>query len=142
MLQPLSCYYIDDALDEDELEIVGKTLLGPWARFKTGASELKQKRVPFVVAAPDAQGQYALSREQRAKRIASNMRRAGIVADRGRRVAWIMPRDISWDAIFQYAIRCETGLGPFVVQRRLAQDGELVRSQLRIIDTQILLQGL
>lgn len=142
MHRPLSCYYLDEALNDEELDFVGKTLLGPWARFKTGANQLEQKRVPFVVPAPDDHGQYELDRKQRARRIAANLRHAGIASDRQRRVVWVMPHDISWDAIFQYAIRHETGFGPFVVQRWSATDGQLARGQVRVIDTQMLLQDL
>lgn len=142
MALPLSCYYLDEALTGQERDIVGKILLGPWARFKTGSTELQQKRVPFVMPAPDAHGQFALSREQRAKRLAANLRRAGIAGDKGRRVAWVMPHDIEWDAIFQYAIRSETGFGPFVVQRWFSRDGQRVRGDVCVIDTQMLLRGL
>ncbi len=142
MRAPLSCYYLDEALDAEELDFVGRTLLGPWARFKTGRNELKQLRVPFVMPAPDVHGQYDFSREQRAERIAANLRHAGILADQGRRVVWVMPRDMNWDAIFQYAIRRATGQGPFVVQRWFAQEGQLMRGQVRVIDTQMLIEGL
>lgn len=142
MRTPLSCYYLDEALDTEELDFVGRTLLGPWARFKTGTTELKQIRVPFVIPVPDAHGVYDLNPEQRAQGISANLRHAGILADQGRRVAWVMPHDISWDAIFQFAIRRTTGQGPFVVQRWFAQEGQLVRGPVRVIDTQMLIEGL
>jgi hypothetical protein len=142
MNAPLSCYYLDELLSDEEQIFVGQILLGPWARFKTGASELTQRRVPFVVPAPDPNGQYHSSREQRAEQIIPHLRRAGIRSDYGRQAVWIMPRDISWDAVFQFAIRKETGFGAFVVQRWFAAEGELLRGQVRVIDTQMLLQGL
>ncbi|RJG07646.1 hypothetical protein D3870_18055 [Noviherbaspirillum cavernae] len=138
----LSCYYIDDALDEEELQFVAQTLLGPWARFKTGATSLQQKRVPLVLPAPDADGAYGHDREYRADRIRNNLRHAGIRTDCGRQVVWVTPRDAEWDAIFQFAIRTETGHAPFVAQRWSVQDGVPVRCALRVIDTQMLLRGL
>jgi hypothetical protein len=138
----LSCYYLDEALDEQDLQFVRQTLVGPWAKFKTGAASLAQKRVPSVLPAPDANGLYAEAREQRAERVRPNLRRAGIHADVGRQVVWVMPRNTEWDAIFQFAIRQETGVAPFVVQRWFMEKSELVRRQARVVDTQMLMRGL
>lgn len=138
----LNCYYLDQPLSEEELQFVAQTVTGPWARFKTGASELRQVRVPAVLPLPDASGHYTESREQRAHRVCLNLRHAGIRADAGRRVVWVMPRDVEWDAIFQFAIREETGYAPFAVQRWFLQDDVPVRGTLRVIDTDMLLRGL
>jgi len=142
MARILSCYYLDEPLDEQELQFLRQTLLGPWARFKTGAVELAQKRVPAVLPAPDADGVYAESREQRAKRIRPHLRKAGVQADNGRQVVWVMPRDTDWDAIFRFAILMETGFAPFVVQRWFLENGTLVRKEARIVDTHILMREL
>lgn len=138
----LSCYYLDEPLSEQELQFVRQTLTGPWARFRTGASGLQQKRVPAVLPLPDADGNYAEDREQRAERIRTNLRHAGIRADAGHQVVWVMPREADWDAIFQYAIREETGFGPFVAQRWFNDTGTPERGEIRIIDTHMLLRGL
>jgi hypothetical protein len=138
----LSCYYIDAPLDELELQFVRQTLIDPWARFRSGADALVQKRVPLVVPAPDANGGYATDREQRAEQVRPNLRNAGIRADAGRQVVWVMSADTEWDAIFQFAIREETGFGPYVVQRSYAQDGAPVPGQVRVVDTEKLLRGL
>lgn len=138
----LSCYYLDEPLGESELQFVTRTLVGPWATFRTGAGSLQQRRVPAVLPLPDRYGIYAESREQRAERVRANLRHAGIRADCGRQVAWIMPRDREWDAIFQFAIREETGFAPFVAQRWFEEQGVLVRGSMRVIDTQMLLRGL
>jgi hypothetical protein len=53
-----------------------------------------------------------------------------------------MPENSDWDAIFQYAIRRETGFAPYVVQRWFRENGELVRRKARVVDTQMLVQGL
>ena len=68
-----------------------------------------QRRVPAVLPMPDEHGRYAQSREQRAEGVRANLRHAGIRAYNGRQVVWVMPRDTEWDAIFEYAIREETG---------------------------------
>ena len=138
----LPCYYLDEPLNEDELAFARKTLLGPWAKFRTGAADLVQKRVPAVLPTPDEHGVYAESREQRAERMRANLRHADIRTYIGRQVVWVMPRDTDWDGIFQFAIREETGVAPFVAQRWFTQQGELVRGALRVIDTQLLLRGL
>ena len=142
MPHTLSCYYLDEPLDGDDLEFARRTLLGHWARFHTGAFELVQKRVPAVLPTPDEHGHYAEDREQRAERVRANLRHAGIRADNGRQVVWVTPRDAEWDAIFQYAIREETGLGPFVAQCWLTENGTRSRGSLRVIDTEMLLRGL
>jgi hypothetical protein len=142
MIVTLSCYYLDEPLSDDELRFVEKVLLGPWAKFKTGASALVQKRVPLVLPTPDINGEYAEDREQRAERVRPNLQHAGIRADNGRQIVWVMPRDTEWDAIFQYAIREETGLAPFVVQRWFVENGVPVRKDARVVDTQMLIQGL
>lgn len=138
----LSCYYLDQGLDEDERAFVARTLLGPWARFKTGARELRERRVPAVLPLPLADGHYADSREMRAQQVRANLRHAGIRVDAGRRVVWITPPDTEWDAIFQFAIREETGYAPFVAQRWFLHDGKPVREAMRIIDAEMLLRGL
>jgi hypothetical protein len=78
----------------------------------------------------------------RAERVRSNLRHAGIRADAGRQVVWVMPQDADWDAIFQFAIREETGFAPYVAQRWFPEDGELVRGRVRVIDTDMMLRGL
>lgn len=142
MARVLSCYYLDAPLTGSEQQFVERTLLGPWAKFKTGASALMQKRVPGVLPVPGSNGLYAEDRERRAERMRANLRHAGIQADLGRQVVWIMPRDDEWDAIFQFAIRMETGFAPFVAQRWFIENGVLVRGDLRLVDTQMLMQGL
>jgi hypothetical protein len=138
----LSCYYLDEALSGDELAFVEQTLLGPWAKFNTGAGALVQKRVPAVLPLPDADGHYADSREQRALHIRRNLRHARIAEDSGRQVVWVMPQDQEWDAIFQFAIRAETGLGVFAVQRWYVEDAKPTRRPVRVINTESLMQGL
>lgn len=141
MSTPLSCYFLDEALNDDELRIVRAVLIGPWARFRTGAAELLQRRVPAVLPAPDEHGAYAFGREERAEQVRANLRHAGIRVDCGRQVLWVAPRDADWDAIFQYAIRRETGYAPFVAQRWFVQNGTLMRG-MRVVDTDILWRGL
>ncbi|RZI44425.1 hypothetical protein EGT07_03115 [Herbaspirillum sp. HC18] len=138
----LSCYFLDEPLLDDDLDFVRQTLVGPWAKFRTRASDLEQKRVPSVLPMPDANGVYAENREQRAERIRANLRHAGIRADAGRQVVWVMPRDKEWDAIFQFAIREETGFAPYVAQRWFEENGVLVRGSVRVVDTHMLLRGL
>ena len=138
----LSCYYLDEALDEEEHAFVARTLLGPWARFKTGARELRQVRVPAVLPLPNENGDYAESREQRAHRVCLNLRHAGIRADAGQRVVWVTPQDAEWDAIFQCAIREETGFAPYVAQRWFPGERGAVRGSLRVVDAEMLLRGL
>jgi hypothetical protein len=142
MAQRLSCYYLDSPLSENELQFVEQTFLGPWAKFRTGAASIMQKRVPLVLPAPGPNGLYAQDREQRAEKVRANLRHAGIQGDTGRQVVWVMPRDSEWDAIFQYAIRIETGFAPFVAQRWFMEKGSLVRGHVRIVDTHMLIQGL
>jgi hypothetical protein len=142
MTRILSCYYLDEPLSDEELRFVMQTLTGPWAKFRTGAAALEQKRVPAVLPLPEENGTYAQSREERAEGVRANLRHAGIRADAGRQVLWIAPRDGDWDAIFQFAIRQETGVAPFVAQRWFEQDGRLVRGSMRVVDTQMLLRGL
>jgi hypothetical protein len=138
----LSCYYLDEPLDEPELQFVGQALIGPWARFPSGASALTQRRVPAVLPLPDANGGYAQSREERAEGVRANLRHAGIRADNGRQVVWVMPRDSDWDAIFQFAIREETGFAPFVAQRWFEESGARIRGTVRVVNTELLLRGL
>jgi len=142
MASPLPCYFLDEALSESELQFVAQTLIGPWARFKTRAAGLEQKRVPAVLPLPDEHGVYAQSREQRAELVRANLRHAGIRAHNGRQVVWVMPHDIGWDAIFQYAIREETGYAPYVAQRWFLEGEVLVRGEVRVVDTQMLISAL
>jgi hypothetical protein len=138
----LPCYYLDEALGEPELDFVKQALVGPWAKFKTGAAGIEQKRVPAVLPVPDENGVYAESREQRAERVRANLRHAGIRAFNGRQVVWVMARDTEWDAIFQFAIREETGYAPYVAQRWFVENGALVRGPVRVVDTEMMLRAL
>ncbi|HEY8606014.1 MAG TPA: hypothetical protein VIM12_02720 [Noviherbaspirillum sp.] len=142
MPSTLGCYFLDEPLTEEELAFAVRTLIGPWARFRSGASGLVQRRVPGVLPLPDADGSFRASRERRAGQVRANLRHAGIRQDGGRQVVWVMPKDTDWDAIFQYAIREETGYGPYVAQRWYLEDGVLMRRALRLVDTQMLLGGL
>lgn len=142
MPKVLSCYYLDTPLNNEEMQFTQQALLGPWAKFKTGATSLEQKRVPLVLPIPDDHGVYSDDREHRAALVCNNLRHAGIKADSGRQVVWVTPSDSDWDAIFQFAIRSETGIAPFVAQRWSLQDGEYKKREFRIIDTQMLLRGL
>jgi hypothetical protein len=91
---------------------------------------------------PDEHGRYAQSREQRAEGVRANLRHAGIRAYNGRQVVWVMPRDTEWDAIFEYAIREETGYAPFVAQRWFVENEVLVRGPLRVLDTEMMIRAL
>lgn len=142
MSSVLSCYYLDEPLNDEELQFAQQTLLGPWAKFKTKAKSIEQKRVPLVLPVPDEQGIYAEDREQRAERVRKNLRHAGIRNDNNHQVIWVMPRDTEWDAIFQFAIREETGFAPFVAQRWFVENDIPVRSKMRIVDTQLMLSSL
>jgi hypothetical protein len=138
----LPCFYLDMPLSDAEVVFVRQSLIGPWAKFKTGAADIAQQRVPAVLPAPDETGHYAESREARAERIRANLRHAGITKWNGRQVLWIMPRDREWDAIFQFAIREETGYGPYVAQRWFPDNGALVQGTMRIVDTDTMLRAL
>lgn len=138
----LSCYYLDDPLSDDERRLVEQALLGPWAKFRTGATGLAEKRVPAILPLPDANGRFGDTPEHRAGRIRGNLRHAGMVDDAGRQVVWVMPQDREWDAIFQFAIREETGFAPYVVQRWFDAGGQLVRRPARVVNTQMLIEGL
>lgn len=129
-------------MSDAERSLVEEVLLGPWAKFKTGATALAERRVPNVLPLPDETGHFGESREQRAKRVCANLRHAGILADAGHQVVWIMPRDSEWDAIFQCAIRAETGFAPYVLQRWFPEEDGLRQCPIRIIDTQRLIDGL
>lgn len=138
----LPCFYLDTPLSDTEMTFVRHSLIGPWAKFKTGAADVAQRRVPAVLPLPDETGRYAESPEARAERIRANLRHAGIREWNGRQVLWIMPRDRDWDAIFQFAIREETGYGPYVAQRWFPDNGTLVQGTMRIVDTDTMLRAL
>ncbi|HJV80428.1 hypothetical protein [Noviherbaspirillum sp.] len=138
----LPCFYLDEPLSESELQFVTNALVGHWAKFRTGATAIEQRRVPGVLPVPDLDGMYAAGREQRAEGVRANLQHAGIRAYNGHQVLWVMPRDMDWDAVFQFAIREETGYGPFVAQRWFVENGILVRNSVRVVNTEMLLRGL
>jgi len=138
----LPCYYLDEPLTEAELDFVKQSLIGPWAKFKTRAADIEQRRVPAVLPTPDEHGRYEENREQRAERMRANLRHAGIRASNGRQVVWVMAHDPEWDAIFQFAIREETGYAPYVAQRWFVQNGGLVRGPVRVLDTDLMIRAL
>jgi len=142
MTRILSCYYLDDPLSDDERRLVEQSLLGPWAKFRTGAAIFLEKRVPAVLPLPDASGHFYGTQEQRAGLIHGHLRHAGIMEDAGHQVVWVMPEDREWDAIFQFAIRESTGFGPYVVQRWFDRGALRERGRARIVDTQMLIDGL
>lgn len=147
MTRVLSCYYLDEALSPAERDLVAQTLLGPWARFKTGAQELSEWRVPNVLPLFDGQDNSALAQEAQAEKLVRNLRHAGISRDKGIQVLWVAPAEMRWDALFHFAIMKETGMAPFVLQRWFVQGDrgdrgdQVERGQAKIFDTHMLRFG-
>ena len=137
----INCYYMDEPLTEEEQEFVGRTLLGPWARFKTGAKSLAQRRVPTVLPTRNADGSFDQDMEERVRVARANLRRAGIGDDRGHQVAWIGARDAHWTGLMMFAIGEETGFAPYFVKRWFLEGEAFVRGEIQIIDGHGLMYG-
>jgi len=131
----LHCYYLDEPLNDEEREFVEATLLGPWARFKTGAKSLGQRRVPSVLPMPGAEFSNEKSWEKMFGILSNNLSHAGIGDDRGKQVAFIGPREIRWAALFQNVIYEETGFMPYLLKRWFPVGDDFERQEIQIIDT-------
>ena len=109
-MQPLRVYYLDEPLSDDERHRVERTLLGPWADFKTGATSIEQRRVPMI---RPTDGDHVT----RIPTVRANPRRVGIEDDCGRQFAWIGPGNVLWTSTFMTAIAEETGFHAHFLRR-------------------------
>src|SRR5690606_30287043 len=112
MKKKLSCYYIDEPLSQEERDFAAETMLGPDARFPTGAVDIEERRIPNVLPIPGKDGLFADEPSSHIAMIKNNLRRAGIRSDGGIQVLFVLPRSMQWGALFQVAIYEETGFHP------------------------------
>ncbi len=124
----LSCYYVDEPLTPDEHQFAIDTLTGPGADFQTGATSLVEKRVLWLSTSARELTDADVERARK------RLRDAGIQADVGRQVLFIIPRELSAARIFQAAIHAETGFYPFTLQRWNYALAEPEPDEPRIID--------
>lgn len=138
MHRTVKSYYMDEPLNRNELSEVEWML----SVRETGAEEVKvrieQVRIPHVLPAPTQEGHYPEPLETYVEIARRNLKRAGIRADCGRQVAWVLPREFHWAGVFQAAIFEETGFYPMAVQRWNCTGGGCERGEVRIVDGQAL----
>jgi hypothetical protein len=141
MNRTLSCYYLDEPLSPEERELAEQSLLGKNARFPTSATSMIEKRVPYILPIPGDDGMSSSDPTAHIQLIKRNLRKAGIRADGGEQVLFVLPKGIRWGAIFQIAIHQETGYSPFTLQRWYYDGDQPERREPRIVDVQGLMGG-
>lgn len=123
-------YYLDEALADQELEQLRLAVCGP-----TDETPLDQVRVPCVLPATQAPTDSHGTAQHLYQLALRYLLRAGLDRDFGHQVAWVLPRDSRWNAIFQAAIERVTGYLPLTVQRwRRTDAGTLERTPLCVMD--------
>lgn len=126
-------YYLDAPLADQELEQMRMAVCGPDA-----ADRFDQVRVPYLLPASHGEAATHEAPTQHLYHLATrHLRRAGLDRDVRHQVAWVMPQDAGWSAIFQDAIERVTGYLPVAIQRwRAQEDGTLERVPLCVMDMQ------
>jgi len=117
MTHALHAYYLDEPLSESEVDFADQSLIGDRARFRTDADRIEQRRVPAVLPVVDARSLSVTDFKSHMTLVRGNLRNAGIRADVGRQVLWVVPKDLRWGVLLQNAIFEETGYMPFMFKR-------------------------
>lgn len=141
MKKCLSSYYLDEPLTIAERDFAESTLVGPSARFQTGAIELEERRIPNVLPVPGKDGLFATDPSAHIAAIKKNLRKAGIRGDGGVQVLFVLPQSLQWGSLFQMAIYEETGFHPYTLQRWFYDGDEPARREPRILDGHGLIGG-
>jgi hypothetical protein len=134
-------YFLDDPLSQPELEVV-KSAVARKERLSEDQVEINEVRVSQVWAAGSAsRTSNDIKREVRLLR--RNLQNAGIGADAGKQVIWIMPKpeNTYWGAAIQMAIIEETGFSPFTVQRWDGTGQRRPAEEILIIDMEAQMGG-
>jgi len=140
-MKRLSCYYLDEPLSPDEREFAEETLLGLDARFRTGALEFEERRIPNVLPVPGKEGLFSKELTEHLATIKKNLRKAGIRGDGGVQVLFVLPQSLQWGSLFQMAIYEETGFYPYTLQRWYYDGDKPERREARILDGHGLIGG-
>ena len=117
MTHTLHAYYLDEPLSVSELDFADESFIGDHARFRTDADRIEQRRVPAVLPVVDARTLSTTEFKSHMTLVRGNLRNAGIRADVGRQVLWVVPKDLRWGVLLQNAIYEETGYMPFMFKR-------------------------
>ena len=128
----MNIYYLDQALDAEELEFIKSTLKKRHGGLSF--SDIRQVRVPAVLPAPTEDGSYEENIIERLRIARRNLLRTDIEKQAGAPVIWIMPKGAHWGTVFQLAIQELTGYFPFIVLLWRQEGDQLVRSEARFID--------
>lgn len=125
-------YYLDEPLDEEEIEFVKQALCQ--REGLQSIQHIDQIRVPTVLPIPAQKGVFEKDVEGRTQIAINSLSRAGINNDIGSQVTWVMPKNTHWGCVFQLAIWEVTGFAPYVVQRWRYDGDHLVRGDISLID--------
>ena len=134
MTHALHAYYLDEPLSVSEIDFADQSLIGDLARFRTNAHRIEQRRVPTVLPVVDARSLTATDLKAHMTLVRGNLRNAGIRADVGRQVLWVVPKDLRWGALLQNAIFEETGYMPFMFKRWRYTDAGAEAEEPSILD--------
>lgn len=131
----LRIYYLDEPLDNDELEFL-KEVMCEWETFKT-IQEIEQIRVPAVFPTRNTEGMYDGSIGDNIELVKNNLLKAGIADDIGTQVVLVQPKELFWGASCTTAIGDITGFLPYVIQRWFLDNetDEWYRDEPRVIDS-------
>ena len=133
-------YYIDEALNEEELNFVKESIAN--RESLKSIQSIEQIRVPCILPPFNKNGQLCQNIEKQIELIKKNLINSGINSDQGAQVIWVMPKETHLGVKFQMAIMELTGFAPYVVQRWFINEKEeTVRGNLRVIDGHGMLGG-
>lgn len=134
-MSDVKCFYLDEPLLPEEEALVLDALAARGALKDREKAQFEYRRVPSVLPVRNTTG-VNLNDEvaHLTDLLRKHLRRAGIRSLRTQPL-WLMPKETYWGVIFQLACYEETGFYPYVIQRwRPAEDGSLVRAEVRLID--------
>ena len=128
----MKIYYLDEPLNEEELESIKEFLTEREGNLYTEV--IDQIRIPTVLPTPDIDGYYRDDIKKLIDHVKRNLVKTGFLRDSGQQIVFVLAKDNFWNGIFQLAISEVTGFYPYIVQRWYYNGDQCVRRDIRLID--------
>ena len=117
-------YFLDRPLTDSEIEFVEEAL----------ETSIEQIRIPFILPVTNAKESYKDRPLINDNVTSKNLLNAGILRDKGKQVALVMPLDMHWYAAFTFTIEKMTGSFPYLIQTAEHRESIGNKGRIRIID--------
>jgi len=120
----MRAYFLDRPLTDSEIEFVEEAL----------ETSVEQIRIPFILPVTNAKEGYKDRPLIDDNLTSKNLLNAGILRDKDKQVALVMPLDMHWYAAFTFVIEKMTGSFPYLIQTAEHRESIGNKGGIRIID--------